>query len=93
MTAVVALLGPVSICVMFVVLGLLSNRLGRVTRTRPYYVGFYVAALLVGASTLWRLVTPAGQAEASVGEVTLMALGVTLGAFVAWRYWSWSFLE
>jgi hypothetical protein len=97
------LLGPLSICTMFVVLGLLSRRLGRVTRVRPYYLGFYLAALLVSLSALARIVNLGLGAEVAARlhaedllvliYTGLMALGVTIAAFVAWRYWSWLLSE
>lgn len=97
------LLGPVSICTAFVLLGLLSQRLGRVTRVPPYYIGFFIAALLVGLSGLARVVNLGLGAEATarlhvdgllvMAYTGLMALGVTIAAFVAWRYWSWLLSE
>jgi hypothetical protein len=97
------LLGPISICAMFLVLGLLSRRLGRVTRTPPYYVGFFIAALLVAVSTAARMVNLGLGADMTArlhqdGTLVLiysglMALGVTIAAFVAWRYWSWLLSE
>jgi hypothetical protein len=95
--------GPISISIMFVVLGLLSRRLGHVTRTRPYYIGFFVAALLAGISALIRLVNLGlgPEAAAALGRYDelvllytgLMALAVTIAALVAWRYWSWLLAE
>lgn len=96
-------LGPLSICVTFVVLALLSQRLGRVTRARQDYIGLYVAALLVGIGTLARVVN-LGRGAAATADMShellfvffytiLPALGVTLGVIVAWRYWSWLFAE
>ena len=97
------LIGPLSICVMFVVLGLLSRRLGRVNRTAPYYIGFFVAALLVALSLAVHLAglgLDAEQAARLAQDSTLVlidtgltALGVTIAAFVAWRYWSWLLAE
>ncbi len=86
--------GPVSIAVTLVVVGLLSQRLGAVTRTPPYYRWCYVAAILVGLSTLERLVS-VGYEDillTLLGNL-LLALGVTLGLIVGWRYWSWLFGE
>ena len=50
-----ALVGVFSIAVALVVLGLLSKRLGQVTRAPRYYRGFYVASLLLIVSLLFRL--------------------------------------
>lgn len=96
-------LGPLAICVMFVVLALLSRRLGRVTRVRPMYIGLYIAALLVGISFAARVINLGSGPEhaATLSQdpdlvliyTGLLALGVTLGLFAAWRYWSWLFAE
>ncbi len=90
-------IGPISICILFIILGLLSRRLGRVTRAGPYYVGLFAAAVLVGVSVLIRLWVvvggvPLGSDLALVID-GLMALGVTLGTMVTWRYWSWLLSE
>jgi hypothetical protein len=98
-----AVLGPLSICVMFIVLALLSRRLGKVTRVRPFYIGLYLGALLVGVSLVARVINlglgPARAAELNQRSelvliyTGLLALGVTIGVFSAWRYWSWLFAE
>jgi hypothetical protein len=96
------LLGPVSITVALIVIGLLSKRLGNATRAAPHYVGFFVAALLVGISVIARIVNLGlnladTEALQEPGWVFLYnglpALGVTLGVIVAWRYWSWLLAE
>ena len=99
----VGVLGPLSIAVLFVILGLLSRRLGRVTRTPPYYLGLHLAAALMGISALARLVNLGrGSAEAValrqeivyiIALTGLPALSVTIGVFVIWRYWSWLLAE
>ncbi len=97
------LLGLMSIGVALLVMGLLSKRLGSVTRAPRYYLGFYAAALMVAASVLARLVN-VGRGAAVAAELNrdlgwvllynaLPALAVTLGLFVAWRYWSWLLAE
>ncbi|NPV66450.1 MAG: hypothetical protein HPY64_04815 [Anaerolineae bacterium] len=92
--ASLGMLGPASVAVTLVVIGLLSQRLGAVTRTPPYYRWCYVAAGLVGVSTLGRLVS-VGYVDERLTLLNnlLFALGVTLGLVVAWRYWSWLFGE
>lgn len=97
------LLGPVSIAVALLVMGLLSKRLGSVIRTPRYYIGFFVAAALMAASILARLLN-LGRGAAAAAElhhdpvwvflyVGLPATAVTLGIVVAWRYWSWLLAE
>ncbi len=96
-SAVLSLLGavgPAAITVTLVVIGLLSQRLGAVTRMPPHYRWCYVAAGLVGLSMLGHLVS-VGYEDDLLALLTnlFFALGVTLGLVVAWRYWSWLFGE
>ncbi len=92
--ASLGVVGPASVAVTLVVIGLLSQRLGAVTRTPPYYRWCYVAAVLVGLSTLGRLVS-VGYVDDRLTLLNnlLFTLGVMLGLVVAWRYWSWLFGE
>jgi hypothetical protein len=90
-----------------VVLGQLSKRLGSATQTPPYYVGFYVSALLVIGGVVVRLLDfISAQGDVLTLQETrpdvllrvllyngLPALGITIGVIVAWRYWSWLLAE
>ena len=97
------LFSPLSITAALLIMGLLSRRLGRATRAAPYYIGFFVAAALVGFSALARLVNLVLHlADATMLQQDtfwvliyhgLPALGVTLGVVFAWRYWSWLLAE
>lgn len=51
-----ALIGPASISLMLLVMGVLSQRLGRAIHARPYYLVFYLAAALVAVAVVVRLV-------------------------------------
>jgi hypothetical protein len=97
------LLGLCSLGVALLVMGLLSKRLGSVTRAPRYYLGFYVAALIMAVSVIARLVN-IGRGVAAIAVLSrdfgwvllyngLPALAVTLGLYVAWRYWSWLLAE
>jgi hypothetical protein len=97
------LLGPISICVAMIVVGLLSKRLGRVTRTPHYYIGFFGAAVLMGISILARLLN-LGHGPTSAVELNhdplwvllyigLPAAALTIAVVIAWRYWSWLLAE
>jgi hypothetical protein len=102
-TGALGALGMISIAVALVVLGRLSYRLGRVTGAGPSYRGFYVAAALVGIGAAARMSNLVGDTAASLNLhqnvfwVFLYhgapAAGLTLGVFVAWRYWSWLLAE
>jgi hypothetical protein len=97
------LLGLFSIGSALVVMGLLSKRLGSVTRTPRYYLGFYLAAVMIAVSVLARLLNVGRGIEAAadlnqeMGWVLLYnglpALAISLALFVAWRYWSWLLAE
>lgn len=97
------LLGPVSILVALVVIGLLSRRLGSVVRMPRYYVGLFVAAGLIAVSILARLLA-LGRGPTMTMELNhdplwvflltgLPALALTTAVVVAWRYWSWLLAE
>lgn len=97
------LLGPLSMTVALVALAILSRRLGATTRAAPFYLGFFVAAVLIAISLIARVANLifgfAGDAVLSQDVLwTLLyaglpALGVTLGLVMAWRYWSWLLAE
>ncbi len=96
-------LGMASVSMALIVLAELSRKLGHVTRAAPYYRGFYVAAALVAVGALARLAhvnsSLAFLANLHHNKVWVLlyngapATGVTLGVFLAWRYWSWLLAE
>jgi energy-coupling factor transporter transmembrane protein EcfT len=96
-------LGMASIAVTLFVMGTLSQRLGRVTKAPLYYIGFYVAAALVGLGVIARIIhlNDDVTAGAELHERALWILlynggpvaGITTGLFFAWRYWSWLLAE
>jgi hypothetical protein len=102
-TALLGLLGPLSIALMLAVIGLLSRRLGRATGAAPYYLGFFAASLMVAISVAARIINLYRPDEALERVYTdplwillytgLPALGVTVGVILAWRYWSWLLAE
>ena len=95
-----ALVGMFSITVALVVLGLLSKRLGQVTRAPRYYRGFFVAALLFIISLLFKLVNvlqshipSPDDPLALIFYIGLPAFALTISLMIAWRYWSWLLAE
>jgi hypothetical protein len=98
-----ALVGPASVAIALVVMGLLSRRLGSVMRTPRYYVGFFIAAALMIVSVLARVLNVGhgdnfaallGQNAVSVIlYIGLPSIAITTGLIVAWRYWSWLLAE
>ncbi|GAB4314234.1 MAG: hypothetical protein Kow00117_06590 [Phototrophicales bacterium] len=95
MTQLFGLIGLLSIAIMMFVLGMLSQRLGRVTRAAPYYYGFFLSAIFVLIGVGARLVYPVDSDDPA--WVLLVngtpALGITIGLVVAWHYWSWLLAE
>jgi hypothetical protein len=101
-TEIFSVFGIVSIVLAMVVLGRLSKRLGAVTHTPRYYIGFYTAAALMSISVLVRLFDWLRKADLSslnsdpgwiLLYIGLPALAVTLAVITAWRYWSWLLAE
>ncbi len=98
-------LAPLAVAVTLLVLGMLSQRLGAVTNTPPYYRWFYVAAALVSVAALFELlyvlslnVDDGAGILYDEGFYLLtfsapMAVGLTVSAIVSWRYWGWLLSE
>jgi|YNPBryBLVA2012_1023415.scaffolds.fasta_scaffold33156_2 hypothetical protein len=93
--ALLSATGPAAVSVGLVIVGLLSQRLGAVTKMPAYYRWFYVAAVLVGASSVTRILGASTGLDEGLALfcTATFALGVTIGVVVAWRYWSWLFGE
>ena len=97
------LTGMVALTAAMILLGLLSKRMARATRTPAYYRGFYAGALFIGLGALARLfiltkrVAPPADFDHNIVWVLLYngapTLGITLGVLFAWRYWSWLLAE
>lgn len=96
LTAVFSLLGPVSIVILLLALASLSQRLGAVTRRRPYYRLFYVSAVLVALSVALRVLYHAGaglDGQAALLYDLPLAVGLLIAVVVAWHYWGWLLYE
>ena len=92
-------IGQLGIVFALIVLAQLSKRLGLMTHAKPYYRGFYVAAVLLLVSTAVRFFNDflLRQDTKQIGWILLYdglpALAISLGVVVAWRYWSWLLAE
>lgn len=100
MVSLFGLLGMISVVVSLLVLAGLSHRLGKVTRAPRYYIGFYLAAALIGLSLLARFLDALRLIAISTTDpfwvlivVGLPAFALTLSLIIAWRYWSWLLAE
>ena len=98
--ALLGLLGPFSIAMTLLIMGLLSKRLGEQAKAKPYYLGFYAGALLFAVSigaqfldVLMRFPHTDNDTLWVVLSEGLPALAVTMGVVSAWRYWSWLLAE
>jgi hypothetical protein len=96
------IVGLGSVVYLLLILAELSRRLGEVTKWPPYYRGLYVGAALVTLSFVGQVLI---WDEAASPELTFaflqtsaavllldrlpLAIGVTVSAIVAWRYWRW----
>ena len=97
------LLSTIGVGVALVLLGLLSKRLGAASKARPHTWGFYAAAgfLFVSAALqalniLFQWFAP-GAVLTAPGWVIVYnvfpAVGLTIGLFYTWHYWSWLLAE
>ncbi len=91
------LFGPIALIIALLVMALLSQRLGAVTKRAKNYRWFYVAIALIGLSIIVRLLT-LGLPSAVADDTDLLyslplAAALTLSVFIAWRYWGWLLSE
>jgi hypothetical protein len=101
-TSVFMILGGLALAGVLILLGLLSKRLGAVTRAPRYYVGFFVAAGLMVISEGARLVNvflPVDPVTLHTDPIWVLfynglpAIALTISVVIAWRYWSWLLAE
>ena len=99
-------LGTLSIIFLFYIFARLSERLGSVEKMAPLYRYYYVAIffLAIGYFTQLLMVNVYSAPENFPAWVTSswfpllghhvpLAIGVTIGLVVTWRYWSWLVTE
>lgn len=97
------LIGTLGVGLAMVILGLLSRRFGAATRAAPRYRGFYIASGFLFVSATLQLLNflLAHTAADALLESPLWlivynilpAVGVTIGLFHTWHYWSWLLAE
>lgn len=99
-TRVLGLLGPASIAMTLLIMGLLSRRLGEQSNAKPYYWGFFGGATLFAVSIAAQVLDllmrfPHTQSDTLwvILVEGLPALAVTMGVISSWRYWSWLLAE
>ena len=94
-----SVLEPIAVTLLLLVLALLSKRLGAVTHRSRVYRWLYVAAFLASFSAVTRIwsltlseddfVAISGNVMALVFYALPLALSVSIGVLVSWRYWGW----
>jgi len=95
--AILNIIGVMGIMVLLGVLGFLSRRMGKATQAAPHYIGFFLAMTLVGVGLVARIINP--DADLTQNGLAVMvynglpAIGLTIGAIIAWHYWSWLLAE
>jgi len=85
--AVLGLSGPLSLIVALLVIGLLSQRLGTITRQTRAYRWLFLVVGLVATAIIRRLLT-IDSVDDPIYPL-LIAFALTIGAAVAWQYWGW----
>jgi hypothetical protein len=105
--AVLGSLGLASLIYALVILAQFGRKLGAVTKMKPYYKGYYIAASFVSvalvvrfvrASVLW---APPGSIPSLLTSSLFylflyhlpLAVGLGLGLAITWHYWSWLLKE
>jgi hypothetical protein len=84
-----------------VVLALLSQRLGAVTKRPPLYRWFFLSVAIIGVAIILRVIglsVPDGPDIDFGNMITLLydfalVIGLSLAVVIAWRYWGWLLSE
>lgn len=99
-------LGTLSVLFLFYILARLSERFGSVIKMRPQYRYYYVALVFLLVGWIAQLLVIAADLMPTTLQTWLhsswfvllvyyvpVAIGVTIGLVVTWRYWSWLVVE
>ena len=99
-------IGTISIMFLLYILARLSEKLGAVTRMPPHYRWFWVGIGFLAIAFLSQLIRITVFLTGQTSYLWLnlpifylityylpMAVGVTIGIAVTWRYWSWLLTE
>ncbi len=108
MTALTVLgtVGTFSLIVLFYILAKLSERFGSVIKMAPLYRYYYLAILFLAIGSIAHLFVVRATLTVEQSQVWYvapwflflayhlpLAIGVTIGLVIAWRYWSWLITE
>lgn len=99
-------IGTISAMFLFFILARLSEKLGAVTRMSAYYRWFWAGIVFLGIALISQLVRITVSLNGQTSYLLLnnplvylityhvpMAIGITIGLAMTWRYWSWLLTE
>lgn len=105
--AILGSMGLLSLVYALVILAQFGRKLGAVTKMKPYYQGYYVAACCIGLALVVRFIrttvfwappdTIPSVLNSPIFYLLLyhlpLAAGLSLGLVITWHYWSWLLKE
>lgn len=105
--AILGSMGLVSILYALLILAQFGRKLGAVTKMKPFYKGYYLAACCVGLALIARFVrvtvfwVPREPIPPMLNSPLFylllhhlpLAVGLSLGVAITWHYWSWLLKE
>jgi hypothetical protein len=105
--AILGSMGLLSLVVALVILAQFGRKLGAVTKMKPFYQGYYIAACCVGLALVVRFIrttvfwappdTIPSVLNSPIFYLLLyhlpLAVGLSLGLVITWHYWSWLLKE
>lgn len=105
--AIVGSVGLVALIYALWILAQFGRKLGAVTKMRPFYKGYYLAACCLGLALVVRFVrasvfwAPTESVPSLLNSSLFylflhhlpVAIGLSLGLALTWHYWSWLLKE
>lgn len=105
--AILGSVGLFSILYALLILAQFGRKLGAVTKMKPFYRLYYVAACCVGLALVMRFIratvfwAPREAIPTLLNSATFylilyhlpLAIGLSLGLAITWHYWSWLLKE
>lgn len=105
--AIAGSMGLVALIFALLILAQFGRKLGAVTKMKPFYKGYYVAASCLGLALVLRFIRTTvfwapNEATPSLLNSPLfylilyhlpVAIGLSLGLVLTWHYWNWLLKE
>ena len=105
-SSILGALATISLLVLFFILAKLSKRFGGVVKMKPIYWFYYIAMGVTGLSLLTQLIVAGANIKPDNVPLIIrsawflflfyylpLTIGVTIAAYITWRYWSWLVTE